>query len=811
MFAASPEVLAERGTQALRQSRFKEATDLFKQLIRQDPRPEWTQRLGDAYAGRARALAEKSMFKEAAIVLENTLSSDGMVREPLLYLTCLIRQGQHQKARRVALDSVARLPVAEAAQLAEIAAVLSLAVPAPTGVPQAGPPDGAALAAQAALHAWLQNSPAEEVDRLLSRIPLRSPFGPVRLILKGLITPPDAAGKARGLLAMIPASSGFATTRDAAEAALAEDQAALLDRWTRLRPAQQQFVGETRGLPQGTTALLNQILDAERRGPAALFSLLTRRGLPLPADELRTACLNLLPAIPDRLSQFEQQFGPVSTLERNRILALAAEASEDWYRAWRYWDAAVATLSTETTPEARLAQAVVLRHLADLARTHQDLCDNVEKPGEDAVATYLERSIEADPDYLPATLTLLDRYRTADSPKDWHRAADAAAERFPGNTTVLLHAVDAAVARSAYKKAVGFARRLLTVDPINLPVRQRMIDLQLAHARKQMRSGRTDLANKALAEAAEWERPDTPNAALRIGRALVTMTADQANATQDALRAAVQEAGGGTVGWFRAVLEASLMGWPEKRLQPLGRELDTAQQGEPTRETILALVSLLGQKEIRDGRRAIAPALRRIDPFLAKGSRIAWLPAEFQTIAELLAHLHEFPTLHRYAQAALRRDADNQAAQFYQILARAEGKRDHLSEVQESELFNMLEETGKRQDFHLFNRVQRLLFGPGMTRARRGKPMDEPPMEALDEADMAELLAALADGMPGLPAKEVRSMLNEFGRDMAIDMLAATVASSPMADVFSEEQVTQLCAALIDQALQARPQKARRR
>ena len=131
-----------------------------------------------------------------------------------------------------------------------------------------------------------------------------------------------------------------------------------------------------------------------------------------------------------------------------------------------HWDAVAEALADEKTPQARLAQAVVLRHLADLAQKHPDACDD---PAcrTDPVTDYLERSLEADPDHLPATLDLLERYRTADSPKDWHRATDQAAQRFPGNTAILLHAVNAAVARNAYKKAVGFARQVLTLDPIN--------------------------------------------------------------------------------------------------------------------------------------------------------------------------------------------------------------------------------------------------------------------------------------------------------------------------------------------------------
>jgi cellulose synthase operon protein C len=819
VFSLSSDALALRGAEALRLGRFKDATDIFKQLVRQDPRPEWTRRLGDAYAGRARVLAEKDMFKEAAIVLENTLAADGTIREPLLYLSCLIRQGQHQKALRTALASMARLPAPDAEHCAEFAAALSLALPAPTA-PEASPPGAATWseqtrAARAAIQAWLQGSSTDEVDRLLGGMGLRSPFGAVRLILKGLIVAPDARAKARALLVMVADKSAFAGARDAAEAALAEDQD-LLDRWSRLRPAQRRFVAETRGLPADAAVLLNQIQDAERRGPAALFGVLTRRGLPLPAADLRAACLDLLPAIPDRMRQFEQQFGPLSMLERYRILALAAEAKKDWDNVPHYWHAVVEALAQkaaqEAAPEARLAQAVVLRHLAELTRTHPGIWDDPNVPADrDPVGHYLQRSIEADPDCLAATLSLLERYRTDDNPKDWYRAAEAAAQRFPSTVAVLQHAVDAAVARNAYKKAAGFARQVLTVDPINLPVRQRMIELQLAHARKQMRSGRADLAMKTMAEAAEWERPDAPSAALRIGRALAAMTAPPGNAAPDTLRAAVQEAGGGAVGWFRAALEASLMGWPEERLQPFRQELESASRSAPDRAAILALVGLLGQKEIRDSRRAIAPAMRRIEPFLGRGSRIAWPSTEFQAIAELLADLHEFRALHRYASDALQREAGDHAARFYQILARAEGDRHRLTSVQESELLTLLEQAGKRQDFHLFNRLRKLLFGPEATPGMRGSSKPSATSEPLSESEMAQMMAGIGGSKPILPPREVRAMVNELGRDLAIDMLVAAVADSPMGDMLSEEQMTQLCVALVAQALDNRPQPARRR
>jgi tetratricopeptide (TPR) repeat protein len=800
-------ILADRGAQAMQLGRFKEAVEVFKQLARQDPQPQWTRRLADAYAGRARALAEKGMFKEAAIVLENTLTPDGTVREPVLYLSCLIRQGQYPKAAQVALKYLGADREREAAaRVAELAAALWLAVAAADK-----PPAGAAgaepgRAAAAALAAWAEGKGAEEMDGLLARIPLRSPFGPLRLILKSLIMPADAAEKALGLLAMIPANSVFAGFRMAAEAALAADAAELLDCWSGLSPAQQAFVAELRGLTTAARGLLDRILEAERRGPAALFALLVKPGLPLPEADLRAACLNLLPQIPNSLAQFERRFTPLSAPERDRVLALAAEAQGHWQRAQERWEAAVESLSHPPTPEGRLAQAVVLRHLAELAQRHLEM--NA-APGGDAVAEYLERSLELDPEHLSATLTLIEHYRSGDSPKDWQRVTDRAVRRFPENTAILLHAIDAAATRNAYKKAADIARRLLVLDPINQPARQRMIELQLAHARKQMRAGRADLAGKTLSRAAEWEQPNDPSAALGIGQALVMDRAQEPGA-EAKLRQGAQLAGDGTVGWFRAVLEAALMGWTEPQRKLLHRELAAAQAIAPSREAILSLVGMLGQKEIREARRVVAPLLRRIEPWLMRGRGLPWSAPEFQTIAACLHRLDAFDILRAYAQAALERDPEDPAARFYRIVAQAKGDSDRLSDIQVGELFELMDQAAARRNFHLINRVQRFLDGGDAEPAGRRRMPGGPVAQDFSAADMEEFLSRAIADMGGMPEKEIRRLVREFGHDQAIVMLADTLADSPLGVVLSDQKVEQLCAAMVARATAGRPQAARR-
>src|SRR6267154_1324211 len=302
-------------------------------MIRQDPRPEWKQSLAEAYRGRARALAAKKMFKEAAMVVENTLGSDGTLADPVFYLHCLIRDGQHQKAAahvRQYVGTESTLPAEERAILEDLAAALLVAVPLgpdPARAPSAEQARWLELAAASreALAAWVAGASAQEVERQLNRISLRSAFRPVRVLLKCLITMPQDANRSRQL--------------------------------------QQAFVAQTRNLPGTAVQFLARSAEAAHSGPSALFGFLFKQR-DLPQAEVRSACLNLLPQMPDRLSQFEKHFGPLPDFERHRIQALAAEGRGDWAKAERFWRAAVAATSVDDGDDrqAKLWRGVILRH-----------------------------------------------------------------------------------------------------------------------------------------------------------------------------------------------------------------------------------------------------------------------------------------------------------------------------------------------------------------------------------------------------------------------------------------------------------------
>ncbi len=827
--SAPPDVLATRGTDALLQERFKEAIELFKLAIRQEPRPAWKESLADAWRGRARGLAAKSMFKEAAMVLENTIASGGPVRDPKLYLTCLIRDGQQQKAAAYLLSHPAPSGGGpedlEALAAALLVAIPRLPDPAPGATPEQVRWRELAVASRAALAAWCTGAPAEEIDRLLNAISLRSAFRPLRLLLKSLITAPADAERTRQLLETIPPGSPFHPLCQAVMIAVRRETELNADTWNRLTTGQQAFVTETSGLAAPAAQFLARLAAAERGGPGVLFNLLVKQ-TDLPQADLRSACLNLLPQIPDRISQFETVFGALSAIERRRVQALTAEARGNWEAAGRHWQSMVAAVGDGDNPggEARLSQGVILRHLAGLAAKHEEV--QAGEFFEDPVIHFLERAREVDPDHLPSHLELIGHYRKAATPgnssspgksssKDWHRLVDETVRRFPEDALVLQQALDSALARKAYKQADGFARRLLKVNSINPGVRRQMIELQISYARKQVRAKRTDLALKALTEASSWERADAPSAPLRIVRGLVerrTGTAGHAVTPEEApweapgdatLREGVALAGGGVAGWFRARLEAELM--KDGDTSWLHREFIRARETPPAPDAVMAIVSTVSQPEAIENKKAVAALLLGMRSWLQQAAAIDWKPAEFEAVAEMFTRFDSYDLLRDYAEAARQRDPANPVWRFHAIVARNQGDPYRLTAREEDELDVLAKAAVEREDFHMLSRISRFMDGDanldgGARRRGHWGPADEP--EDLDDDEIMALFSAALMDMPRSAAVNLRKRVNELGREQALTELVGQLKSSPMGPGMPEPLLREICAAMVAKAMQ---------
>jgi tetratricopeptide (TPR) repeat protein len=776
--------LAAKASEAMGLGDFKEAIELLKRLVKQDPLPRWRDMLADAYAGRARSLAARGMFDEAETALNKTAAADGTVREPLLYVQCLAKRGQLGKAFQHAVKYIGtdKVPAASAARMAELTAALWLVAPIRVDA-QADPSSElgqwaqSAAAAQQSLAAWVEGKPAHEIEPLLSQIPMRSAFRPLRLILKSLITALTDPARARQLLDGIERQSPFACWREAVAAALPGEAQEPPTNAAPPSRAQCLFAAEVKGLPAGGSQLLAEFVKAERSGAAALMSFLISHAAALPATEANSACFNLLPRAPDRLRQVESTFGSLAEFDRARILALAAEAANDWERAEEQWCVAAKATERSADPESRLMAGVIYRHVAGLAERHPEIAGEGASPSID----YLEGSLRADPDHLPAVLKLIGLYRTEGQDKDWHRLAEDAAQRFPQQSAILLQAVDSAIARKAYKKAVGFARRVLALDPINQVVRQRMIELQISHARRQARSKRADLAWKELSNAAEWERLDAPSARLCINQGLVAWELGNAADAEARLRRGVELAGGGVVGWFCASVEHARM------------------KGGAASEVGLGM----SDGEITEASKEIAPLVFRIRGWLLQGASFAWSAAEIQPVCEMLRLTGAYDLLADYARLALLRTPDDATWKLYRVMARVKGDAERLSVREEDELMDLVEDAEARQDFHTANRIERFLDsvpdfpkGAASHSARRGPSAKG--IGSVDDIEEGFISQLLAVSLEETPPEMVERLVAKLGRERAISAVLERLRRTPIGELFPVESIRRVAEEMVN-------------
>jgi tetratricopeptide (TPR) repeat protein len=788
---ASPK--AAQALEAMRRGYFKDAIKLFKQLVKEEG-PRWLGELAQAYAARARELAAKGMYEDAQILLDNTTAQDGTVRDPLLYVHCLLKRGQHQKAAEHALKYVGtgKLSAPEAARLGEAAAALSLATPCrlDTAVDphsERGKWLGQAAAARQALAAWLEGKPREDIDPLLNRISMRSDFRAVRLILKALITAPLDADRARQLMEPVSPQSPFAALRFAVEAALAAPASDPVRNVLAPSGPERSFLLEVNGLSESGCQALAQFVKAESSGPGSLFSHLIRQIGTECTDDIRQACLSLLPQVPDRLSRFEKSFGPLSAFDKARVLALAGEAKEDWDAADWHWRAAAASLEANGDAGANLALGVIYRHLARLAGADLDFDAELDEVAVD----YLDKGHRFDPDHLPTALKLIAHYRTKDRLDDWGRLVETVLARFPDEAAVLLAAVEWAAHAADLDRAIELAHKLLLRDPINAAVRKRLIELHLLLARKKMYANRPDLAQQVVDEALKLEQPEAPSFPLRIAAALIALSRSGSSAAVAQLREAVDLAGGDVCAWVQASLEHLLMGGAGDG-SVLRRELKAAQKAPPTKEAILFIAAAVDGDGARE-HVSVASLIRGMRRWLLKGATLPWSAEEVRPVAAMLWQADAYKELGAYAKQGLARNRSEGIWHCYRLIAETKGNVAVLCGDDAEELAEIADDAAHNGRLHDAKLIWRFLDSADDREATTDADDDR----YLDELVSKFFFASLQRISP----EEVARLIAKHGAAKATKLVAGKLQGSPVGAIVPPEKLSELAQGMVAEVM----------
>ena len=613
---AGPEALERQAYENLKHGRHRDAIANFKQLLELEARDAWRQALADAYAGRARELSAKGMFKEAQMIWENRagLGADIacapdqawlMLRMGLVAPVCdLVTRGDSLPAAEIE-----RLRAGLAARLLSGDSLIAERLPADDPVRRHAQAAGAALAAYCA-------GDDAGVRAALAVLPFRSPYRDWVQIIKALQCLPDSPEESARLLARIGEDSAFGQVKQAAELALLPEGAFLHALRGAARP-RMRFACALRGWSERRIALWEELdRSSADLTPKTLLRILYKHRQALGTDWVRRRSLSLLahdfPASTKWLAAVGAE--KLSTEETLRLAAWYAEHSpSSWVveQRWREYAQALMEQRVAETDEAtqRLRIALVMRRGEQISNALRDASADDLNDQDRLSAALLEESLTWDPDDLETYLRLIHYYRRSKSLKDGRRLLEQASARWPRDRRVLSAALDTALDAGSFKKAAGLAREILTVDPINSEIRERLVESHLAHARKQILNGRSDLAAKTLDEAREWARSTQSREQLDLATGLLTLTEDAA-AGATALRGVAERLGGGLAARVALALAGdALRISPQKLFKTLGLP-KTSSQG---RDDLLAALARLRHHLERGGKRS-----RELDTHLSK-------------------------------------------------------------------------------------------------------------------------------------------------------------------------------------------------
>ncbi len=692
----SIEQLEKKAADKLANNYYKEAIQTYKQLLKQEQRQEWQQALAKAYLLRAQNLAKKKMYKEAAVFWENRANLSIADQQGLDdYISWLIKANRYVKAAHIFRDSTDALSNDARRQLTIQFGALLLA----------GQQDIAELFPELLKESQLINEVLtaysqgddENCEAYLKKIPFRSPYRDVRSIIKALLLIETDPNTANQLLQKVPTNSPYAPLAHLIAMLGQNDDKNLLDALNQANSNEQAFIANLKGWDKSQLKLIS-MLQGKRDNEKALLEVVAANRQALGDKYSRQFCLALLPSYPAGVKIYQNIFGRLSAFEKNRITALYYERQRDLFNAEKYWRLSVNNLKKQQEKDSNLKAALILRHIVALVENRGEQFDD------DTVPNDLIESINFNPEEKSSYIKLIQWYKHEQDKKSYHKWADIAVKKFPKDSEILLIGMESATQKKAFKKAVGFANKLLKEDPINIKARQIARSSHIAHSRKLIKIGKYELARKELIQAGQIEKNQL-SGIVQINQGLLELQAEgsikktanlksrkrnlkevaapdlfklqqtkkaKLKNTQhiELLTKGLELAGGGLCGFFRVIVETKSQAIEPALILPLLPKLSKTYT--PTRHEVLELLSLINShSEI--GIPFIREVLEPLDILLQKAVKIDFSKEELLNLCESFKKLEHYDLLQKFATQALTRWKAEPVFTYYQLYGKANG------------------------------------------------------------------------------------------------------------------------------------------
>ncbi|MCW5211847.1 hypothetical protein VU04_02930 [Desulfobulbus sp. TB] len=676
--------LPNAGQNYLKQGKFAEAIKVFRRLVQESQDEKWMEPLRSSFQGRINQLAAKGMHKEALVIFHNmeTLFLDQYPEQQGLHILLLIHANQPDKARQLYEQAEDTLPKQQKQLVDEIFAALLLSGNEKfvQKFPADSPLRNQFFHAQQALRCYSQGQDSE-VLKHLQALPFRSPYKNFRMALNGMLAFHENQKKARTFFDKINTNSPFVTLISPYlhmlnDAEGREDERKDYD--NRESKTEKKAVQQLQGLDRNKIKFLAS-LKRNATTPAGFIRCLCNAGDCLDKKLLKQVCYQLLAHELSCLRMYEKRFGPIKDeFEQARLEALALEIKEESYNIPERWQQACLILRKRKNPDDALKIALMYRHIAAwIGRIHGNEHSWKEQKQE------LEKSLDYDPD--DKTTWLRIHQLLHNTPAEQYRWVNRMLKQFPQEPDVLFLGTEAAIGRSAFKKASRLAGALLKIDPINTKVRELLINAHINHAHKLAKQEKYALACKECDHASAFGRGNADQGRIEITRGLLELLQGREKEGQVLLDKGVSQYEHLAVARVQVRMNAELLPISPAWKKKFTTHLKAAVKKKPEREELLQIIT-----QLLDGNGNKLPAWKSVrvvlQAYLKKGADLSLHKDEFVMICQAWQRLHEFSLLHAYGQKAAQHWPDIPLFTYYLVVGKSENGEKRLTDKDIDEL-----------------------------------------------------------------------------------------------------------------------------
>lgn len=690
---SAQEILA-KGNVFLSQEKYQDAILCFKQLLKQDDSPEVLQVLEQAYLGRIRGLAAKSMTKEALVMLETVVQRWPNSRVGPLKLSLLLQAGSFAEAARLYAECKEQLASNSQLQLEALFGAVLLSCAGnlrPQDLPEDSPVIRSYPTALSAIEAVFarQEEKAQDALRLIS---FRSPFRDLRTLLTGLLHLQQDKEKGRTMLRKIEKNSPYRHIA-ARYLAITDSQETFLQNLAAIPKQEQQQFRAQYGLDSGHFRVLEALSKSDGR-PLDVYHILRRNESCFDKRTRIKLLNNILPFCKNEALAIVARNSDFNVEEKNRICALAAEKDGATTFAVDFWDDYLGELNLRDSTRYKEI-AMVMRRQAKLKQQ-----DGYAYSDDDILDT-LEKSLEYDPGHAETWLFAAEYAKRHVSAARHYGIINDALAKLPENVAIQVVAMQACGARGAHKKAARLAKRILEIDPINTSVLDFLVESRLEHGRKLASQGKWLLAEKELQSA------DTRVKALRykgrnricLGMLLLVQGKEEG---LPHIAAGKQENGSPLLSHVLTAIEARLYKLPRSRIKAFDRELQQLAIGAEagnSREFLRLINWLLNFKgEQLHQLREVGGCLT---DYFAEAVSLDWSKDEGLLICKALEYADLIPALAKFSAALVKKFPTDLEFRVWNLLASSRKGRKTQSHRFLDDLEALLDKLAKdgRHDF----------------------------------------------------------------------------------------------------------------